>query len=695
MTLKRFFFFVFLSVNVYSQTGSYQTKKVDNIISKFNLQFNDEYSWLENLESEEVKKWVAYQSGYSSGYYSTVKKMVSTLETIKLYNSNSTGSLPMREGRYFYKYMTVDRKKAPSLFMFKTIQAEPFEIINPNKIYASKNVNIEDFYPSKNSNYIAYSIRINGSDKLEIRFNELNLRKPIKDSLLNVKFSNVAWNKDLGVFYKQNSNQTKFARDSTFKLYYHRLNTPQKEDEILFDTSESKNHITFFTTRTKLFVIEKNFDYTKTNFYYSDLTNDKFELIKFYENNDDSFNFINYHNGRIYYSSNKFNWGEVRSFDLKNKEDDKQIIPQFYNHLLVKNYFTDDYIICKYKTFGKIYLSVYDYSGKFIKKIEVPLGMNINFQNYDEKTNEIYFGVSSYTIPNRNFKVSLNYGDPEQVFTSVNKQRPTVFPLDHFETKCITYKNRDNIDIPITILYKKGTIINGNNPCLLEAYGGFGVISNPRYDNGLLHFIDKGGIYAFAEIRGGGEKGSDWHKKGRGINKINCLNDFIDASEFLINEKYTNPEKLAITGGSHGGLVVGYALTERPDLYKLAMPKVGVFDVINKHKYTVGVYNTLEYGNPDIEEEYKAIFNYSPLNKIKNDVNYPTTILFTADNDDRVPPFQTYKFYAALKNREAQKNRILLIVKKDLGHYGGNTYEKYVREQAEFYDYLMFFLMRK
>lgn len=689
-------FLFFFTIIGFGQTNKIETPKIDNIITKFGITYNDEYSWLENLDSEEVKKWVSLQNAYSEGFYAgVIKKHGSTLETIKIYNQNSTGSLPNKDGRYFYKMLSMDRKKSPMLYLLKDINAEPLQIIDPNKIYKDKNVNIEDYFPSKNSNYLAYTLRINGSDKLEMRFLDLNTKKNVKDSVVNIKFSNIAWNKDLGVFYKRNSNQLQFEKDSTFKMFYHRLNTPQKDDELIFDTSITKNQITFFTTKTKLFLIEKNKDYTKTKFYYSDLTNDKFELKLFYENEDDSFKFINYQNGRVFYSSNKFNWGEVRSFDVNNKSDDKQIIPQFYNHLLQSTSFTEDYIICKYKTLGKTYLSLYDYNGKFIKKIEAPIGTNIFFQNYDEITNDIYFGISSYTIPVRNFKMNINSTDFEQVFTTINRQKPTVFPLDYFETKCITYKNRDNIDIPITIISKKGLELNGNNPCLLESYGGFSIVSGPRYDNGLLHFLDKGGVYAFAEIRGGGEKGRDWHKKGSGLNKVNSLNDFVDASEFLIKEKYTTPSKLAITGGSHGGLVVGHAMIKRPDLYKLVLPKVGVFDLISKHKYTVGEYNAIEYGNPENEDGFKAIINYSPLQNIKPDVNYPTTIIFTADNDDRVPPHQSYKFYAALKNREAQQNHILLITKKDLGHYGGNTYEKHVKEQSQFYDFLFKYLIKE
>ncbi|WP_073307998.1 prolyl oligopeptidase family serine peptidase [Flavobacterium terrae] len=694
MQLK--FILTLLCFNVLcSAQDNIETKKVQKIIKKFNHQINDEYAWLEDTESEEVKKWVSQQNAFTQGYYSAVKKRVSNKEIIRNYDMSNSGSLPVHMGKYFYKFLSKDRKKSASLFISKSIDDKPVEIIDPNKIYPEKNVNIEGLTPSKSSNYLAYQLRINGSDKKEVRFYDLNLKREIKDSLLNSKSLKIAWNKELGVFYMQNVNQSKFAKDSTFNLYYHKLNTPEKDDELVYDGSKNNSKFKYFTTRNYLYLLEENEDKTKTTFYYSDLNKGNFELKKFYQNNDDSFEFINYYNGRIYYSTNKFNWGEVRSFAINNKEDDKQVIPQYYNHLLTKTSFTENYLICKYKTNEKSYLSFYNYDGKFIKKIEAPFACNINIVDFEEKSNEVYFVISSYTAPTATYKVNIDgNNEATPVYTAFNKQKPTLFPLDYFTIKCITYKNRDNIDIPITIIYKKGIELNGDNPCLLEAYGGFGIINGPKYDTGLLHFMDKGGIYAFAEIRGGGERGKNWHKKGSGINKINCLNDFIDATEFLIKEKYTNSNKLAISGGSHGGLVVGYAMTERPDLYKLALPKVGVYDVVNKFDHTVGIYHYEEYGNPNIEEEFNAILKYSPLHKIKEGINYPKTVVFTADNDDRVPPFQSYKFVAALKNRAAQKRTILLSVNKGLGHYGGNTYDKKLQERAMFYDILIDTLMR-
>lgn len=666
------------------------TKKTNTIITKHKISYTDEYTWLENMDSEEVKNWVEQQNKFAKENYSEVKKKVSTINKLKIYNSATTGQVPIRTKGLKYYLSSINPKKSPLLFLQRNSNSNFEEVFNPNKIYPDKNVTIDDISTSLNSKYLSCTLRINGSDKLEVRFVDLNKNEIINDGLLNIKFSNISWNKDEGVFYKLNINKIRFAKDSTYKVYYHKLNTNQKDDELIFDGKNENTEVDFFNNKSMFFLIEKNtLDNTK-KYYISDLSKSKIEFVQFYKDSINSFGLINYYKGRIFYSSKNYNWGEIRSFDLNNKIDDKQIIPQIYNNLLTSANFTDKYLICSYKSETKTYLSVYDYEGNFIKKIEAPTGANIKYRDFDEEKNELYFDIASYTNPKKNFKINIS----ETKATLLNPNEEVVYLSEDFEIKCISFKNRENIDIPIKIVHKKNINLDGNNPCLLEAYGGFGIIKSASYDNSLLNFIDKGGVYAYAEIRGGGEKGEEWHRKGSGSSKIKGLNDFIDASEFLIKEKYTNPKKFAITGASHGGLVVGYALIERPDLYKLAMPKVGVFDMINAHKYTVGKYHLDEFGNPEIESEFNSLLKYSPLQKIVKEVNYPTTIIFTADNDDRVPPLHSYKFAAALQNREAQKNPIYLITKKNLGHYGGNTYDKSIQENAEFYDYLIYYLMK-
>jgi prolyl oligopeptidase len=289
--------------------------------------------------------------------------------------------------------------------------------------------------------------------------------------------------------------------------------------------------------------------------------------------------------------------------------------------------------------------------------------------------------------------LNIENGDERQFSNEYIKPMPTLFPLDYFITKKITYKSRDNKDIPITIIHKKGIVLDGNNPTLLKAYGGFGSVSSPHYDTGLLYFLEKGGVFAFAEIRGGGEKGLKWHKDAMGLKKMNSFNDFIDASEFLIKEKYTSPNKLAITGGSYGGLVVGVAMTQRPDLYKVAVPEMGIFDMPTFSDYSVGKYHIDEFGDAENKIDFENLLSYSPYQNIKETINYPISLIITGENDDRVPPFNSYKFAAALQNRTSQKNPVFLKTLENSGHYGNNaTYQNRVNEKAEFYGFILYYL---
>lgn len=693
--MQKIFLYIFtilFSVSSISQNIPV-SKKTNGDYAKHKIAIQDDYTWLEDMRTEEVNNWVDKQNEYTDNHDLEINKTYSLQSKIKDYDTRTSFSLPDRKGKYFYARFRKDNKKAASLYFMKTLDNEPIEIVNPNKIYPENNTIINSYYPSKNSLFLAYKISVDGSDRNEIRFVDLYKNKDLNDVLKNIKFSNVAWNRDQGVFYKKNSNKEFFARDSTFQLFYHKIGTTQEEDELIFDASKSEGNISFFTSKNKLFVIETNKEETKKTYYYANIETNNFILEKFIDDDRKDFNFINFNNGQVYFSSKENNWGDVKSFTLLNKSDEKSIIPQIYNNLLERVYFSDDYIICKYKTIGKNYIIFYDYSGQFVKKVEIPNAMDIEYEFFDEETKDFYFGVYSYVLPFHNFKVNILTGNSQPFYSMTNRAKPTLFPLNYFETKTITYLSRDNEEIPITIIYKKGLVLNGNNPTLLNAYGGFGSVSSPHYDTGLLYFLEKGGVFAYAEIRGGGEKGEKWHKEGMGLKKMNTFNDFIDAAEYLIKEKYTSPNKLAITGGSQGGLLVGVAMTKRPDLFKVAIPKVGLFDMAKFQNYTTGKYWLDEYGNGEKENEYKSLLDYSPFHNIKEDVNYPTTLIITSENDDRVPPLHSYKFAAKLQNRNAQKNPIYLKTIKKAGHYGSiSTYQKNLEEKSEFYSFLLYHL---
>lgn len=685
-------FFVLVPFVAFSQQFPL-TKKNSTTITKHGVVIQDEYSWLEKMKDPAVVNWSNAQNEAINLHRDQIRDKYNIAGKIKEYNSFSSNGLPAKRGAYFYGLYRINKNKPSVLCYKKSLNEQAVELVDPFKVFEDINAAIFSYYPSKNSAKLAYEINTDGSDRKEIRFVSISPRVYLDDVLTNVKFSNVSWHNDSGVFYKRNSNVNNFERDSTFQIFYHKMGTAQAEDKLIFDATTQESNLAFRTIGDKLFIEEENAKETASNFYYASLNSESFTLTKFLENEATGFRFITYRNGRVYYSSRDSDWGEIKSFDIHNRNDDKTVVPQLYNNLLVDADFYEDYIICKYKTVGSTYLIVYDSEGVFLKRFDVPQGMNFNVNFLNEKTKELFVTFYSYTIPYLNYTLNIETGRSNPYFNDFLPPKPTLFPFNHFVTITTTYKSRDNQDVPITIVYKKGLNLDGNNPTLLKAYGGFGSVSSPSYDTGLLYFLEKGGVFAYAEIRGGGEKGRKWHKNGMGLKKINCFNDFIDAATYLINEKYTCPNKLAITGGSQGGLLVGVAMTQRPDLFKVAIPKMGVFDMIQFDKYTIGKYHFDEYGNPANEEEFKTLLSYSPYHNIKEDVNYPTTLIITSDNDDRVPPFHSFKFAGRLQNREAQKNPIYLKTLQSSGHYGKiSTYQSSIEEKAEFYEFLLYHL---
>ncbi|MGC4041066.1 MAG: prolyl oligopeptidase family serine peptidase [Flavobacterium sp.] len=432
---------------------------------------------------------------------------------------------------------------------------------------------------------------------------------------------------------------------------------------------------------------------TLSNYYQASLSDPDFTLTKFLETKNNDIRFLTYMNGRVYYSSKEFDWGEIRSFNIDNRNDETVIVPQIYSQLLLNSYFADEYIFCLYRSPGKSYIRVYDISGKFIRKFDSPEGTEFEGNFYDEDSKSLYVTANSYIYAEQVYKLNVATGESNVYFNQYIKAKPTIFPVGYFEIRNVTFKSRDNKDVPITIIHKKGISLNGNNPTLLKAYGGFGLVTTQHLSLGLLGFLENGGVFAFAEIRGGGEKGIKWEKDGKGLKKMNSFNDFIDAAEYLIREKYTSPSKLGITGTSYGGLVVAVAMTKRPELFKVVIPRMGILDMAKYDQFTNGKYHFDEYGNPAVKEEFASLLHYSPYYNIDEKTNYPTTLVITSENDDRVPPLHSYKFAARLQNRESQKNPIYLESFSDSGHSGQvSTYDDYVKSEADFYNFLSYHL---
>ena len=675
------------------------TKKVPQTITKHGITYQDDYAWLENMRSPEVLAWVAAQNKVADAFTAGLISKIYPLPTLQKFENQTDFSIPAKDRQFYYSLLryTDEEKQTPSLAYKKTLDGGFISLVNPNFFYKGKTVNILSPTPSIGSKILAYKLMINGSDQHEIRFVTISNGKKHDDVIKNAKFGTIAWKADEGIFYNKNTNTSQFAADSTYHVFYHKLGTDVANDALILDASSIKGQTHYFTSNdgTRLFLAVADRSERYVDYYYADLTSQKTVLKKFLDNVPPDFNISGYNNGRIYISSKESNWGDVRSFDPDMPNERKTVIPQYQNQLLVDTYFFENRIVCKYKNIDGNYLMLFDYTGKFIKKIQTPKATDITLAGNDYFDKEVFFYLSGYTVPPILFTLNLETGVYDRYVSKTFNKTTAPFPIDYFVSTSTTYTSRDGVQVPITIVHKKGIALNGNNPTLLEAYGGFGAVSQPHYDNGLVYFLNSGGVYAYAEVRGGGEKGVQWHRQGMRLKKINTLNDFIDAAQYLIKQNYTSANRLGITGASQGGLLVGAALVQHPELFKVALPKVGVYDMANFHQYTVGRFHFDEYGDPDDPKEFAAMMEYSPYHNIMENVNYPTTLIITSDNDDRVPPVHSYKFAAMLQGRPAQKNAVYLKTRLDSGHNGVTTsHEDRLAEKSDFYSFLLYHLNR-
>ncbi|MGK4566600.1 hypothetical protein [Flavobacterium sp. 3HN19-14] len=440
-----------------------KSRKSPQTLSRHNINYQDDYAWLEDYKSPEVTNWVAAQNQVVDQHFNEIKKKYNIASKLREYDALSTNSIPHKKGLYYYSSYRLDKNKPASLFIRKDVNEDPRMLVDLFDVFKTNNAFITGTYPSENSRTLAYSVSVDGGDRNTVRFVNIDNSKDLDDVLTDIKFSNIAWNQDKGVFYKKNSNTQKFAADSTYQLYYHKLGKLQQDDDLVFDSTVSGSRFSFFTKENKLFIIESNKEETMENYYMCSLENNVFEPKKIVENETSATRYLHYSKGRIYYSSEGSDWGEVRSFDINNRADDKILIPQLYTQLLENTIFYDDYIVCKYKTVGKNYMIVYDKAGKFVRKFEAPYGMDFAVQFFDSQTSDLYVTFYSYTISYLNYRLNILSGKTWPFFTHFIQPKPSLFPFDYFETKTITYKSKDGTDIPMTIVHKKGVKMDGNN----------------------------------------------------------------------------------------------------------------------------------------------------------------------------------------------------------------------------------------
>jgi prolyl oligopeptidase len=650
------------------------TKKANQVDDYFGTKVADPYRWLEDDNAEEVKQWVKEENKVTFGYLEKIPWRENLRARLtEIYNYPRYSS-PFRAGDYYFFYKNDGLQNQSVIYIQKGLERAPEVFIDPNLLSPDGTVRIGLTSFSKDNRYVAVSRGEAGSDWSEIKIMEVETKKELSDRIQWVKFSGASWQGD-GFYYsaydKPAAGQELTAKNEFQKIFYHKLGDPQEKDVLIFEDKEHPlRYFGIDTTEDEKYLFLTISQGTHGNeLYYKDLTASKMDfqpLIKGFE----------YNAGVIDAVGDKFllftdidapNY-RVVLLDPKSaaQENWQMVIPE-KPEVLSRATAAGGQLFCSYLKDANTKVFQHDLTGKLVKEIELPaLGTAEGFGGKrDEKV--LFYTFTSFTYPPTIYKYDLATGRAD-----VFRKAEVKFNPDDFEVKQVFYLSQDGTKVPMFIVSKKGLQQNGKNPTYLYAYGGFNISEQPYFRPSNIILLENGAIFALANIRGGGEYGEAWHKAGMLLNKQNVFDDFIAAAEYLIKEKYTSPDYLAIAGGSNGGLLVGAAMTQRPDLFKVALPAVGVMDMLRYHKFTVGWGWAVEYGSSDEEKNFKNLHSYSPLHNIKEGVCYPATLMTTADHDDRVVPAHSFKFAATLQEKQGCKNPVLIRIETRSGHGSSN-----------------------
>ncbi|WP_438966151.1 prolyl oligopeptidase family serine peptidase [Flavobacterium sp.] len=659
-----------------------ETKKVDTVDVYFGDSIADPYRWLEDDNSEETKAWVKAQNEVTFGYLDKIpfrKQIKERME--KLWNYEKI-SAPFKEGSYTYFYKN-DGLQNQSVLYRKDATGKQEVFLDPNTFSKDGTTSLGGLNFSKDGSLVAYAISEGGSDWRKVIVMNAVSKEIIGDTIVDVKFSGISWFKNEGFYYSsydKPKGSELSAKTDQHKLYFHKLNTSQKEDKVVFGLNEKRRYVGGGVTDDENYLIISAAVATNGNeLYIKDLSKNGpiVKIVNTFDYNNDFIDNV----GTKFYLSTDFNAPNKRvvTFDLANPKMENWVdfIPETENVLSVST--GGGSIFADYIKDAVSFIKQYDYDGKLVRDIKLPgIGSAGGFGGKKEETT-LYYSFTNYTTPGTIYSY-----DPKTGTSKVYEKPKVDFKSEDYESKQVFYTSKDGTKIPMIITYKKGTELNGKNPTILYAYGGFNISLTPSFSIANAVWMENGGVYAVANLRGGGEYGKKWHDAGTQMKKQNVFDDFIAAAEYLIQEKYTSSDYLAIKGGSNGGLLVGATMTQRPDLMKVALPAVGVMDMLRYHTFTAGAGWAYDYGtSEDSKEMFDYIKGYSPVHNVKAGTAYPATLITTGDHDDRVVPAHSFKFAAELQTKQTGPNPTLIRIDVNAGHGAGKSTEAIINEQVD------------
>lgn len=663
-----------------------KTEKIDQKDDYFGTTVEDPYRWLEDDLSEQTKQWVTAQNEVTQDYLEQIPFRNAIHERLEsLWNYEKEGA-PFKEGDYIYYYKNDGLQNQYVLYRKKGDDGQEEVFLDPNKFSDDGTTSLGGISFSKDGSLVAYQISEGGSDWRKVIIWKTADKTVVGDTLVDVKFSGLAWRGNDGIYYssydKPEEGSALSAMTDQHKLFFHQLNTAQADDELIFGGAATpRRYIGARLTEDERYLVVSAANATSGNeLYIQDLSNPDAGFVTVVDNMEKNHTVVDNDASKLFiYTELDAPNGRVVTADAAQPqpsnwetlipETEQVLSPSIGGGKIFANYLKDATSLVKQ----------YDREGKLEREIELPgVGSASGFTAKAED-NDLYYSFTSYVNPGTIYKYDIASGE-----SAVYKNSAMKFDPSPYESKQVFYTSKDGTKVPMIITYKKGITFDGTNPTLLYGYGGFNISLTPSFSTSNVILLEQGGVYAVANLRGGGEYGENWHVAGTKMNKQNVFDDFIAAAEYLMDEKYTSPERLAIAGGSNGGLLVGASMTQRPELFKVAFPAVGVLDMLRYHKFTAGAGWAFDYGtSEDSKEMFDYLHEYSPYHALKPETAYPATMVTTADHDDRVVPAHSFKFAARLQAYHQGHNPVLIRIDTKAGHGAGKSTAMVIAEQTD------------
>ena len=651
----------------------------------------DPYRWLEDANSEATKAWVIQQNQFTQDYLSKIPQRAAFMQRLQTLWNYERFKAPIFAGNRYFLSRNDGLQNQDVLYTMKNLKDTPQVLLDPNTLSNDGTVALGEFRVSPNGQYLAYSVSQSGSDWQEWRVRDIATGKDLPEVVQWTKFTEVAWKKDSsGFFYGRFDKplDTGKLADVNYyqKLYFHKIGTAQKLDQLVYQRPDQKEW--GFDPKVSddgdylVITVQQGTD-NRTRLYYRDLKKKNSPVVKLLDSYDAEYTYMA-SQGPIFWLRTDKDAPRRRIVKIDIREPKKliEVVPQGA-HTISESEVVDGRLLLTYMKDARAQVMQYDMQGKFEREVDLPgIGSVKGFQG-GQSDKETFYSFANFTSPSTVYRYEPSSGKSDLV-----RAPKLAFDPSAYETRQVFYTSRDGTRVPMFISSKKGLKLDGNNPTILYGYGGFDVSLMPSFSAGNLAWMEAGGVYVLANLRGGGEYGKNWHEAGTKLKKQNVFDDFIAAAEYLHANKYTQPSKLAISGGSNGGLLVGATMVQRPDLFAAAMPAVGVLDMLRFHKFTIGWSWTSDYGSSDDATQFQALYAYSPVHRVKGDTCYPATLITTGDHDDRVVPAHSYKFAAALQAKQGGAMPIMIRIDTKTGHGAGKPISKQLDEAADKFAFL-------